>query len=704
MWEARTATNSSGWTAELWIPFSQLRFNDSPKQVWGLNVGRYTPTLNEEDYWVSIPRTVTAWASRFGDLIGLDDVRPARRLELLPYVATSAGFNKVVDSNNPFTDGRTLGGRVGLDMRLGVGSGLTLNVAVNPDFGQVEADPAEVNLTAFETIFPEKRPFFTEGASLMNLGVRSGANLFNSRRIGGRPTGPAAGEYVDYPDTSTILAAAKLTGRTASGTSVGLLSAVTDQESARSVEGGVHRTTRVAPRTIYSLGRVQQEFGRSASTVSAMGTFVGRDLPADDPLAAFLPGRAIGLGSDAVIRLKGGEYEATFLALMNHVSGTTAAIERLQRTPAHYFQRPDRVYSRIDRTRTSMTGYKAIAGFERRSGRHWLWDTEVTAISPGVEANDIGRTLTGDGLRHIFTLRYRETQPGTFLRAYTLGFNVNNEWTYDKDHIVRLFRPSVALTFKNFWALSAVVSRNLRVLDPSLTRGGPLMQRPANWTATASLTNAAASQTRWNASATAISNEDGGHVRRASALFSFRPSPRWQLSLEPALDRTTDVQQYITTVSGGRVESYGQRYVFSTVDRTTVSSEIRAGFTLRPDLNIDVYAEPFASSGRYSRFGELLRGGTRERIDYGASGTSIARDPSGEWVVMAGGRRSACGIRTLRSNPYAATSSCVGSGGRAARSSLSGSRITSAGTWLQREPVLATCSARSPFRARPSLP
>ena len=184
VWEARTAKNSSGWTAELWIPFSQLRFNDSPKQVWGLNVGRYTPTLNEEDYWVAIPRTVTAWASRFGDPIGLDDVRPARRLELLPYAATSAVFNR---SSTP-TIPSPMAGRwaAGSDWtcRLGVGSGLTLDVGVNPDFGQVEADPAEVNLTAFETIFPEKPPFFTEGSSLMNLGVRSGANLFNSRRIG----------------------------------------------------------------------------------------------------------------------------------------------------------------------------------------------------------------------------------------------------------------------------------------------------------------------------------------------------------------------------------------------------------------------------------------------------------------------------------------------------------------------------------------
>jgi hypothetical protein len=337
------------------------------------------------------------------------------------------------------------------------------------------------------------------------------------------------------------------------------------------------------------------------------------------------------------------------------VSGEATAIERLQRSPAHYFQRPDREYSRIDPRRRSMTGYKVIAGLERRSGRHWLWDTEVTAISPGLETNDIGRTLTGDGLRHILSVRYRETEPGRMFRTYSLSFNINNEWTYDKDHIVRLFRPSALIMLKNFWTISTVVSRSLRVLDPALTRGGPLMQRPAGWTTTVTLANAAASQTRWSASATAIANEDAGYARRASLLFSFRPSPRWQLSMEPAVDRTNDVQQYITTLGGGRPESYGQRYVFSSIDRTTLSSEMRMGLTVRPDLNIDVYAEPFASSGRYADFGELVRGGARDRLAYGSSGTTLARDAKGDWVVAAGNapfrlKNPDFAVRSLRSN------------------------------------------------------
>jgi hypothetical protein len=617
VWEARTIVTKTGWTAELWIPFSQLRFNDGRTQIWGLNVGRFTPALNEQDYWVPIPRTLTAWASRFGDLVGLDELRSVRRIELLPYVAGSAGFAGLANPGDPFAEARAVGGRTGIDVKVGIGPSLTLSVALNPDFGQVEADPAEVNLTAFETIFPEKRPFFTEGAALMNLGVRSGANLFNSRRIGARPAVPASGEYVDYPATSTILGAAKLTGRTPRGTSIGMLAAVTGRETARVAgTGSAISLVPVAPRTVYAVGRIQQEFGPSASTVSVMGTLVDRGLGSGEALAAHLPRRAVGLGSDAVIRFKQGEYEATLLGLMSMVSGDLAAIERLQRTPAHYFQRPDRRYSRLDPSRTSMAGYKAIAGFERRSGRHWLWDTEVTAISPGLETNDIGRTLSGDGLRHILTLRYRETRPGPVFRAYSIGITTNNEWTYDRDRIVGSLRPSVALTLRNFWTLSASVTRSARALDASLTRGGPLMQRPSGWSTTAVLANAVTAQTRWSGSVTASDDEGGGYVRRATVLFSSRPSPRLQWSIEPFVDRTRDTQQYIATLVDGRVNTYGRRYVFARIDRTTISAEIRTGLTLRPDLNIDVYAEPFASSGRYADFGELLNGGTRDRLEY----------------------------------------------------------------------------------------
>ena len=220
VWEAKTAIGPDGWIAELWIPLSQLRFNLQRDLIWGLNIRRFRPTLDEDDYWVLIPRTERVYASRFGDLQGMSALRPTRRIELLPYVASASTVRANRDPRNPFDDGKNLSSRVGADVKMGIGTNLTLDATVNPDFGQVEADPAEVNLSAFETRFSEKRPFFTEGAQLLNI---NHPNFFYSRRIGARPRGAATGDFVDYPSSSTILAAAKLTGRLPSKTSIGIL-------------------------------------------------------------------------------------------------------------------------------------------------------------------------------------------------------------------------------------------------------------------------------------------------------------------------------------------------------------------------------------------------------------------------------------------------------------------------------------------------
>ncbi|MEO2196367.1 MAG: DUF5916 domain-containing protein, partial [bacterium] len=283
VWQARTARTDDGWTAELWLPFSQLRFNARAEQVFGLNIKRDIPALNEENYWALVRRTESGWASRFGDLRGIVDVEPRLRLELLPYVSGSARFTGDRDLNDPFDDGKNLGGRGGADVKYGVGSNLTLDVAFNPDFGQIEADPAEVNLTVFETIFSERRPFFLEGNDVLTAGT---GNYYYSRRIGARPTGSAVGDYVDRPDTATILAAAKLTGRLSSGTSLGLLAAVTDAESARTSTDGVLGRTQVAPRSGWGVARVIQEVGDQGSTVGGHLTMVHRGMSPDDPLAS----------------------------------------------------------------------------------------------------------------------------------------------------------------------------------------------------------------------------------------------------------------------------------------------------------------------------------------------------------------------------------------------------------------------------------
>jgi hypothetical protein len=209
-WEADATIDSVGWVAEMRIPFSQLRFRDESVQVWGFNVDRWIPSRNEDLFWIPVPRNVRAWSSRMGELVGIQGIRPSSRLELLPYAASNATLRSDPDPANPFDpDGRDLGLRLGGDLKMGLGPNVTVEATVNPDFGQVDADPAVVNLSQFEIAFDERRPFFVEGANLLR---GSGAAWFYSRRIGAPPPGPAGGDFVDRPDATTILSAAKLTG------------------------------------------------------------------------------------------------------------------------------------------------------------------------------------------------------------------------------------------------------------------------------------------------------------------------------------------------------------------------------------------------------------------------------------------------------------------------------------------------------------
>jgi hypothetical protein len=635
VWEAQTSVTADGWSAELWIPFSQLRFNPQTELVWGLNVQRFRPTLDEHDYWILIPRTERAWSSRFGDLRGISSVPPRRRIELMPYVAGASTLHAAADRLNPFNRGANLESRAGADLKVGLGPNLTLDAAINPDFGQVEADAAEVNLSAFETRFPEKRPFFLEGSQLFNVGH---PNFYYSRRIGARPSGTATGDFVDYPSAQTILAAAKLTGRLPSKTSLGLLTAVTDEEHADIVTTGIDDVSRirVAPRSLYGVGRVLQEFGALGNTVGLLVSAVHRNLSPGDPLAGLLTQNAFGAAGNTLLRFQGGEYELRASGGGSFVSGEAAAIERVQRSSAHYAQRPDRTYSPLDPTLTSLAGWSLQANFDRVSGRHWLWGIDTKIDSENFETNDFANLIGADGLLIGGNLRYRETTPGRVFRNYTIGVDVSNDSTLRLLRQAGRVRPNVNVTWANYWTTSISVTRNLAQQSASLTRGGPLMARGGGWNTSVNFGNRATSPTRWSGNVTMGTTDDGGETRRVSTTVSFRPGTRWQLSASPFYDRVTETQQYVTTLAGGRPDTYGSRYVFAYIDRSTMSTEFRLGYTLRPDMNLDVYAEPFAASGRYYDYGELLTPRAADRLRYGALGTSMAVEADGSRVVRIG--------------------------------------------------------------------
>jgi hypothetical protein len=644
VWEAKTSINENGWSAELWLPFSQLRFNDQPERVWGLNVKRWQPILNEQDYWVVVGRTEVGWASRFGDLRGIEGVAPRKRLEMLPYVSSSSRSTGNRDLNNPFDNGLNLAGKVGADMKVGIGSNLTLEATINPDFGQIEADPAEVNLTVFETTFSERRPFFLEGNNVLVAGT---SNYYYSRRIGARPTATATGDYVDYPDVSTILGAAKLTGRFRTGTSVGFLGAVTDEESAQISKGSLRSSVEVAPRTGWGLGRVIQEFGKYRSTVGAHLTVVHRDLAASDPLAAVQIRNAITTGVDTRLRFGNRNYEATGNLGLTFQDGEPAAIARVQQASTHYLQRLDQPTIRFDPTRRALNGAQVTGGLNKVGGRHWLWGTGTLMIeSPEFDPQDFGRLNYAGDITLSPRVTYRETQPGRYLRAYSFQFIDTPYWYFDTDLGVRHnLQSNNSFTLNNFWVTSLNVTRYLRGLDAQLTRGGPSMGTPLGWSTTGSLRNATGSKTAWSGSVSYKANEYDERSWDVSGAISARPSPSVQFSVEPEYLNETGTsgifsgpigRQYLTTLTGGSALTFGKRYVFGLVDRTTLSAQFRFNYTFKPDVTLDVYAEPFAASGRYRGFGELAAARSRDLRIYGTDGTTIARLADGSYTVTDG--------------------------------------------------------------------
>lgn len=662
VWQARTAVTPDGWTAELWLPFSQLRFNEQSSRVWGLNIKRNIPSLNEEIYWALIRRTETGWASRFGELRGMLDVEPRSRLELLPYVAGSTRRTGDRDLNDPFDDGKNLSGRVGADIKYGLGSNLTLDITVNPDFGQIEADPAEVNLTVFETIFPERRPFFLEGNNVLVAGT---SNFYYSRRIGARPTGPASGDYVDYPDTTTILGAAKVTGRLASGTSIGLLGAVTDEESASISTDGTQSRVQVAPRTLWGVARVIQEIGTQGSTVGAHLTSVHRQMAPEDLLASQLARNAITAGVDARLRLADRTYEATMSTGITYLDGEPAAIEGVQRRNSHLLQRVDQPRIRLDPTRTSFSGAQTRGSFAKVAGRHWLWSVSMMVETPEFEPTDFGRLNFAGDVMGGNRITYRETVPGRFLRAYSISANLNTYSYFDRELGTRFtLGNSYNATFLNFWSSSLNLTRYFRGQDVQLTRGGPAMGTPLGWNTTWSLQNRAGSTTRWRGDARYGSNDLGDHTWSVSGSLSARPSPSLQFSAEPSYSNEHGTRatqggpinrQYLTSMPGGRPETFHTRYIFGFPNRTTLSMQLRASYIFKPDLTLDVYAEPFAASGRYDGYGETRAPRSKELRRYGTDGTTIERLPDGSYIVTDGDatftlRNRDFNVRSYRSN------------------------------------------------------
>lgn len=629
IWDAEVSRDSTSWSAEMRIPFSQLRFTPSDKQAWGLNVRRWNPATFLNLYWVAVPYHETGWASRFGELQGVEGISGGAQVEVVPYLL---GRTSMLDESFGPSDPDTRT-RFGGDAKLGMGSNLTLDVTVNPDFGQVEADPARVNLTAFETFFPEKRPFFMEGRELFRS---RGPNWFYSRRVGSAPQAAVGRDLFEKVENATILGGAKIAGRLPTGLSVAALTAVSDRESVPLSPATGPETVDVAPRTFFGIGRLQQEVGQNGSSVGFMGTWVERFLAEDGLLSDVLPNRSLAGGMDMVIRLGGGQYEISGYAGGSHVSGSPEAITRLQLSSAHYFQRPDAGQVEVDPELGTLTGWVTGLKIGKIAGAQWTWDLEVSAASPGFEIRDAGSQGRADRVDAKGGVHYEKRDSKGAIRNHSLGIALASSWNFGG--IRRSLSPSAfaSAVLGNLWNTSLQVGMNIRSLSDDLTRGGPLMTTPQSWWTNLSVSSANSNTAWWSTDASGFIDEVGGWSTSLSAGWTVLPRKWLQVSVFGGGSTGVDSRQFVAALEGGPSETYGQRYVFSSLDRDELFAQLRTRLAFAPDAVLTLYAEPFISSGRAHDFGELASAGAMGLRKYGEDGTAIVHLDDGTHVVLDG--------------------------------------------------------------------
>jgi len=634
VWESKARRDSLGWTVEMRIPYSQLRFHNEDEHIWGINFRRDIARRNERAYLVYQPRNESGFVSRFRDLVGISQVRPPRRVEITPYVTGKAEFLDA-PSGDPFNDGSRTSGAIGADLKLGLGSSLTLDATANPDFGQVEVDPAIVNLSDVETFYPEKRPFFIEGEQIFSFG-RNGANnywnfnwpgpsFFYSRRIGRSPQGELpASDYADVPEGTTILGAAKVSGKVGSDWNVGGLSSITARETARLETSGQRSEAVVEPLTSYNVLRVRREGGGGRQSIGLIGTGTFRSLDGTG-LDTQLNRRALTGGVDGYTWLdRTGLWVLTGWAGMTRVDGTAEQITSIQQNSTHYFQRPDARRVSVDSEATSLSGWAGRLWLNKQRG-DWLVNAGLGAIEPGFETNDLGFLSRTDVINGHGVLTRRWTRPGRIFRTARASTGSYLAYNFDGDKTGQGFFGSFFTQFLSYHGIGGFVAYNPQRIDVRGTRGGPRMLAPAGYEAELEYE----SDDRKPISLFGILvhgkyQQGSDDYSRVGLHVQWRPASTVSVSLGPEYQWNTTGAQYVDAYDDPLArDTYGRRYVFATLDQKEVSANIRLNWTFTPKLSLELFAQPLISSGNYRGYKELAYPKTYDFLKYGTGASTI---------------------------------------------------------------------------------
>ncbi len=648
IWQAATQVDSLGWTAELRIPYSQLRFSRDSLQAWGMQIWRYTDRLNEQDMWSFRRKSESGGAMYFGSLTGLVLESQPHQLEILPYVESRQQY-KFAQPGDPYHNSSYRSVSAGADMKYLLTSSLALDATVNPDFGQVEVDPATINLSAYETFYSEKRPFFVAGSSAFDFGNfscnfcsnTSSLDIFYSRRIGRPPQlNPYVGNIADFaavPDNTTILGAAKITGRTKGGFTLGILDALTNRETARYIPAGgaSQQTQEVEPLSNYFVGRIKKDLNQGATTIGGAFTSTLRQLD-DTVVADRLRRRAEAGGIDFNHSWHQRQYSWIGSILTSNVGGTSSVIDQTELSSAHYFQRPDRrvtsdgiFNAKYDPNATSLQGY----GFYTRVGKgggNWFWETAQNWRSPGFEVNDLSFLGRADYKWMNANVGRQWQTPGRWYRNAVILGGGQQQFNYDGDKTDLQSQVYFGTQFLNYWNLRSFVIHHPTVLDDRLTRGGPVVMRTGYNFEQVEISTDARQRAVFDFSvqiAKGIGSDT--HTLILQPGVALKPAANVFVSLTPSFIADEDAAQYVTTVTDPTATAFfGNRYVFAFIKTRTLSLDTRVNWTFNPNLTLQLFAQPFIATGAYSSFREFAAPRTIHKVIYGQDIGTITRTPA----------------------------------------------------------------------------
>ena len=655
IWEGKAAIHAKGWSAEFRIPLRELRFSDQGSQTWGLQIYRHISRKNEDLFWTYWPKEESGFVRHYGRLTSLQNIPRQRRIYISPY--STGQFSLASDYITPVhPENYYLRPNLGADLKVGVSNNLTLDVTFNPDFGQIEADPAELNLSAFETFYAEKRPFFIEGSNIFEFGLGLGDGdlgrnrLFYPRRIGRAPQYSSDYDdgYIEAPSATTIMAAGKLSGKTSSGLSIGMLNALTAEERSTvqfTDQAQIHEV--VEPRTNYFVTRLQQDLNEGATSVGGIVAAVNRQI--HENYLDYLRRDAYSGGLDIQHRFMDDTYQIDATVAVTNVLGSIESMLDTQEGSSHYFQRPDATHLEVDTTATHLTGYTHNLAIQKIKGEHWRGAIGEMSFSPGFEANDLGYHGSVDRSMQFIWAQYREDQPGDIIRNYQLNFNLWSGFTFAGPGEMTALGGNLNhhYTFMNYWRAGYGFNIQAPVLHLTALWGGPAVRTDTGF----KFFSYVGSDGR-KALSFQIFGYKGTQPDSRINWNGFGPELTWRPTDYFSLHASAEVENMHDTWSTWGdydvlvdQQTGEERFLLASLDQRTVSATLRIDLTLTSNLSIQFYGSPYVTAGKFfddklvieenvrsDKFDERFHTFTAAERDFDGNPNTYNYDPEGDYT------------------------------------------------------------------------